>query len=53
MARDILTDFTSGFDKIDLSAIDSELSILGNQAFKFISTAGEVRYFTSGSNLFV
>ncbi|MBE8967882.1 M10 family metallopeptidase C-terminal domain-containing protein [Nostocales cyanobacterium LEGE 12452] len=59
VARDILTDFTPGFDKIDLSAIDSELSLLGNQAFKFIGTAaftggaGEVRYFASGSNLFV
>ncbi|MEH2025847.1 calcium-binding protein [Nostoc sp.] len=59
VARDILTDFTSGFDKIDLSAIDAELSVFGNQAFNFIGTAaftgtaGEVRYFTSGSNLFV
>ncbi|MEH2280480.1 MAG: M10 family metallopeptidase C-terminal domain-containing protein [Nostoc sp.] len=59
VSRDILTDFTSGFDKIDLSAIDAELSVFGNQAFNFIGTAaftgtaGEVRYFTSGSNLFV
>ncbi|MDZ7951411.1 calcium-binding protein [Nostoc sp. DedQUE09] len=59
VTRDILTDFTSGFDKIDLSAIDAELLTAGDQAFKFIGTAaftgtaGEVRYFTSGSNLFV
>ncbi|HYX17624.1 MAG TPA: calcium-binding protein [Nostoc sp.] len=59
VARDILIDFTSGIDKIDLSAIDAELSPAGNQAFKFIGTAaftgsaGEVRYFSNDGNLFV
>lgn len=36
---DILTDFTSGQDLIDLSAIDADTTILGNQAFTFIGTA--------------
>lgn len=58
--RDILTDFTQGFDVIDLSPIDSNLLTAGNQAFDFISTGaftgtgnGEVRYFQSGGNTIV
>ncbi len=42
--------FSVGFDKIDLSAIDSDLSVPGNQAFEFIGegafngSGGQVRY---------
>ena len=36
---DILTDFTSGQDLIDLSLIDADTSILGDQAFTFIGNA--------------
>lgn len=39
-ARDMITDFNhSGDDKIDLSAIDANLKVAGNQAFKFIGAA--------------
>jgi len=36
--RDIITDFSPGFDKIDLSSIDANPNIAGNQAFTFIGT---------------
>lgn len=59
--KDILLDFTRGFDKIDLSAIDANISVAaaGNQAFNFIGTAafsgaaGEVRYVDTGNNITV
>jgi Ca2+-binding RTX toxin-like protein len=58
--RDILTDFTQVSDDIDLSPIDSNLSIPGNQAFDFIGVAafngggnGQVRYFQSGGNTII
>ncbi|MEM8716509.1 MAG: M10 family metallopeptidase C-terminal domain-containing protein, partial [Cyanobacteria bacterium P01_G01_bin.4] len=57
--RDVIMDFTRGFDKIDLSSIDANTNILGDQAFNFIGTgnftgsAGEVRYYTSGSNAYI
>ena len=34
--RDVITDFTEGGDKIDLSAIDADKSLAGNQVFHFI-----------------
>ena len=51
-ARDVITDFLSGTDKIDLSAIDANTSLLarGDQAFTFIgqgakfTAAGQLRY---------
>jgi Ca2+-binding RTX toxin-like protein len=61
-ARDVLTDFAPGLDKIDLSEIDANTTIAGDQAFTFIGTApfgtpphgvGQVNYFISGSNLIV
>ncbi|MBC1189950.1 calcium-binding protein [Microcystis aeruginosa CS-558/01A06] len=57
-ARDVLTDFTPGFDKIDLSAIDANTTIAGDQAFTFVGTGGIVgggivNYFISGSTLIV
>lgn len=36
--RDIITDFQRGTDKIDLSSIDANPNIAGNQAFSFIDT---------------
>ena len=57
--RDIILDLTRGFDKLDLSFIDADLNIAGNQAFTFIGTntfsgtRGEARFFTSGGNLFL
>lgn len=48
--RDSITDFTSGEDLIDLSQIDANEVLNGNQAFTFIGgaafsgTAGELRY---------
>jgi serralysin len=51
-ARDIITDFHSGQDKIDLSGIDANTTKKGDQAFRFIGAqnfdgnAGELRYQT-------
>ncbi|WP_051531656.1 M10 family metallopeptidase C-terminal domain-containing protein [Sphingomonas sp. URHD0057] len=48
-AHDMITDFTAGIDRIDLSAIDASSKQKGNQAFTFIGTnafsghAGDVR----------
>jgi len=53
--RDVIIDLDRGFDKIDLSSIDADKNRFGNQAFRFIGTnsfsgtAGEVRYYRSGS----
>lgn len=35
---DVITDFTRGVDKIDLSGIDTDTAIPGDQAFKFSSS---------------
>lgn len=57
--RDVILDFSRGFDKIDLSAIDANITLAGNQAFNFIGTAafsglaGEVRYVDTGNDLVV
>lgn len=47
---DVITDFTRGQDKIDLSTIDANSALSGNQAFKTLiastssfSTAGQLR----------
>jgi hypothetical protein len=47
--RDTITDFQVGIDIIDVSAIDANTGVGGNQAFTFIGTAafsalGQVRY---------
>jgi serralysin len=50
--RDIITDFQSGQDKIDLSSLDADPTRKGDQAFRFIGTqnfdgkAGELHYQT-------
>jgi serralysin len=60
--RDTVSDFTTGVDKIDLSAIDANLAQLGDQSFHF---GGKIRslpvskkqngvwYAQSGGNTFV
>lgn len=42
--RDVITDFTSGVDKIDLSALNADLSFIGTSAFGGV--AGQVRFAT-------
>jgi Ca2+-binding RTX toxin-like protein len=56
-ARDVITDFTAGSDRIDLSAIDA---VLGDtdSAFHFIGdaafgAAGDLRAYTAGANTIV
>jgi Ca2+-binding RTX toxin-like protein len=50
LTRDVITDFVRGQDKVDLSTIDPNAALAGNQAFTFIasttafSVAGQVRY---------
>lgn len=50
--RDIITDFTSTEDRIEISRFDADTTTGGNQAFTFVGTAGfsgtagELRYFT-------
>lgn len=50
IAADYLPDFTSGIDKIDLSALDADALTAGDQAFSFIglsaftNRAGELRF---------
>jgi serralysin len=63
--RDIINGFDRGLlffspkDKIDLSAIDANVLLAGDQAFTFIGTGaftgttGEARYFLSGTNVIV
>jgi Ca2+-binding RTX toxin-like protein len=57
---DRITDFASvEGDVIDLSAIDANHSVYGDQAFSFIGTnafsgaSGEVRYYHSGGNTYI
>lgn len=38
VSRDLITDFSHGVDQIDLSSIDANSTIAGNQAFVFIGT---------------
>ena len=56
-ARDVITDFTQGQDKIDLSAIDANTKLAGNQEFTFLAgndasftkTAGELAWHTEAA----
>jgi len=55
-AYDTILDFTSGTDKIDLSRIDANLNLDGDQAFAFIGSnaftaAGQLRAFNVSGNL--
>jgi Ca2+-binding RTX toxin-like protein len=55
-ARDIIADFLSGTDRIDLRGIDANTAVGADQAFTMINTAafsnvaGQLRYFTEGTN---
>lgn len=40
LSRDIITDFEQGRDRIDLSALDANTKIAGNQAFSLQTTPG-------------
>jgi Ca2+-binding RTX toxin-like protein len=56
--RDIITDFVSGQDKIDLSGIDANGSTAGDPVFSFIGTAAfsataQVRAVFDGTNTIV
>ena len=54
--RDIITDFLSGTDRIDLSGMDANAGLAGNQAFTMINTlafsgvAGQLRYSAVGTD---
>lgn len=56
---DHITDFTSGDDKIDLSQVDANSFVSGDQALTFVSTnaftgtAGELRYEEIDGNTYV
>jgi Ca2+-binding RTX toxin-like protein len=47
-ARDVITDFARGVDRIDLSAMDTNPAVAGDQAFALVTSsfsgAGQVRY---------
>ncbi len=57
--RDVITDFVSGEDRIEISRIDADVTIVRNQAFEFIGdagfsgTAGELGYRMEGGNTIV
>jgi Ca2+-binding RTX toxin-like protein len=58
--RDLITDFLAGTDDLDFSAIDSNATLAGNQAFTVIGTAaftaggnGQVRVFQDGAHAVV
>jgi serralysin len=56
LLRDTITDFTPGIDRIDVSDIDANSKVAGDQAFAFInnqafSAAGQVRAIASGGTL--
>ncbi|WP_372053340.1 type I secretion C-terminal target domain-containing protein (plasmid) [Tistrella mobilis] len=58
--RDRITDFNAAEgDRIDLSAVDADLNLTGNQAYRFIGTsafshtAGELRYTVLGTGYLI
>jgi Ca2+-binding RTX toxin-like protein len=57
--REVIKDFTPGSDHIDLSAIDANTQVAGNQDFTFIGKApfshhaGELQYAVVGANTIV
>jgi Ca2+-binding RTX toxin-like protein len=57
-AADRISDFTSGQDKIDVSQIDANFNVAGNQSFTYVGsaafsgTAGELRAYDSGQGFF-
>ena len=56
--RDVIKGFQHGSDVIDLSAIDANAKVPGDQTFAFVAVAkhpgvGEVSYYVSGQNVIV
>ena len=56
--RDVITDFDHLVDKFDLTGIDADTSLAGDQAFRWVGSAalsgpGEVGYFTAGGNTII
>jgi Ca2+-binding RTX toxin-like protein len=60
--RDLIFDFDPGMDFIDLSLIDANVTLPGNQDFEFIGSSNfsrsknpppEVRYYTAGTSVIV
>ncbi|HYW16158.1 MAG TPA: calcium-binding protein, partial [Allosphingosinicella sp.] len=57
-SMDRILDFATGTDKVDLSRIDADSNVAGNQAFSWIGsnafggTAGELRAYQDGANWF-
>ncbi len=60
-AHDVIADFQNGHDHIDLSGIDADSTLDGDQGFTFLAAknaaftghAGELRWASSGGHLFV
>jgi RTX calcium-binding nonapeptide repeat (4 copies) len=59
-ARDIITDFVSGADRLNISRIDTNPALAGDQAFTFIGTSlysangtAQIRYIDLGADLLV
>ncbi|MCW2242390.1 calcium-binding protein [Azospirillum canadense] len=58
LSRDDIADFTHGVDKIDLSAVDAQAGVSGNQAFTLVggnsfSGEGQIRFFFEGDHTVV
>ena len=57
--RDVIADFTSGEDRIEIARVDADVTVAGNQAFDFIGTsafsgaAAELRYVRFDGNTYV
>ena len=56
--RDVVTDFVHLGDDFDFAGIDADTFIAGNQAFRWVGTAGltapgELGFFTSGGNTII
>jgi hypothetical protein len=57
--RDVIGDFAPGTDDLDLAGVDADATVPGDQAFRFVGTAGlgttpgAVGYYTSGGNTIV
>ena len=56
-ANDIITDFTAGQDRIDLSAINANTATAGDDAFTFLGSgpfthaSGQLDFFKAGSKI--
>ena len=56
--RDVITDFATGFDKIDLTGIDADITVAGNQAFTWVredalTRSGQIGFFASGDDTII